>query len=317
MDQKFVLTMGDVAVDWVVPVERYPIRGGQAISSSGGPQAGGSIGNTTVGLARLGIPAAFLGKLGNDINGKFLLEDLQKEGVDTRYTPIDPATYTPTIICVVDNEGERTFFACAKGSSAFQIRPDEISREAIFQSCWVHCSGVLLLEEPSRSALLEVLRLCQEAGVPSSFDPNLRADGSVLPEDSLEIYRLAIKLAETTLTSVGEINMLYPGISVDQAIKEIVRQQKTIVVRSGSQGATGVTAHQNERAPAFHSIEVVNTLGAGDAFNAGYIYGRLKGYTLFEALQYGNAVAALKMSAREGRGLPTIEQVNRFIADRV
>lgn len=316
MRDRPVLVVGDAAVDWVVRVPAYPPRGGNAWSSAPELHGGGSATNVAVGLARLRVPVAFLGKLGDDAHGRFLLDDLARQGVDTTYLRTDPGTFTPVVIAVVDAEGQRTFFACAQGAAHTQLRPEEIDPDAVASAAWLHTSGVCLVEMPSRDAVLHAMTLARDQGVPVSLDVNLRLEGDVFPEPFRAAVEQAVFLADVILGSVEELALLVPAPSTEESVRALAGGERTVVARLGSAGALAVSTDGRKVAVPAFPTEVVDTLGAGDAFDVGFIAARVEGLDVETALRWGNAVAALKIARPGARALPTRVEVESLLHER-
>lgn len=308
-----VLVIGDAFVDWIVRVSKYPPRAGNVWSSAPEQHAGGTATNVAVGLARLGIPVSFMGKVGNDLQGRFLLEDLAGEGVDTTHLHIDPSTYTPLVIAVVDGEGERTFFGCGREAAHTKIRLEEIDSETVAEAAWLHTSGICLIEGSSPNAILHAMTLAKAQGTYTSFDVNLRLDGDFFPEPYRMVVERAISLADVVLASVEEAALLAPASTIESSACALANSEGIVVVRLGAAGALAVSKAGMIPAPAFPT-QVVDTLGAGDAFDAGFITACIKGLDVEAALQWGNAVAALKIARPGSHSLPRLGEVEQFMA---
>jgi len=310
-----VLVVGDAAVDWIVRVPAYPPRGGNAWSSAPELHGGGSAANVAVGLARLDVPVALLSRIGDDVHGRFLLNDLAREGVDTTYLRTDPDTFTPVVIAVVDGEGQRTFFSCAHDAAHTKIRPEEIGPEVVAGAAWLHTSGVCLVERPVRDAVLHAMAMARDQGVPISLDVNLRLEGDVFPVPFREALERAMSLADVVLGSVEELGLLAPALSVKASARALAGGERTVVARLGPEGALAASPTGPFIVPAFPT-EVVDTLGAGDAFDVGFIAARVEGLDIEGALRWGNAVAALKIARPGARGLPSRAEVEDLLHER-
>lgn len=308
-----VIAVGDALVDLIVKVSRYPPRGGNVWGSAMEMRPGGTAANFAVGLARLGVPVAFLGKLGDDAYGRFLLKDLQREGIEATHTVVDRSAYTGAVFIPVDAEGERTFFACAKGAAHTRLRPQEIDSGVMAGAQWLHATGVCLAEGSAREAILKTMGLAKGAGVPISFDPNLRLEGDLFPAGLREALDVAFHLAEVVLVSADELDLLDEAESIEAGAREILKDgAHIVVVKCGEAGAVAVSQDRRVVVPAF-PVTVVDTTGAGDAFDAGFVAGWLQGLDQAEAIRYANAVAALKIMGVGARALPRASEVDHFL----
>lgn len=308
-----VIAIGDALVDLIIKVSRYPPRGGNVWGSAIEMRPGGTVANFAVGLARLGVPVAFLGKVGDDAYGQFLLGDLQGEGIDTNHTLVEGPAHTGVVFIPVDAEGERTFFACAKGAAHTRLRPREVDPEVVAGAQWLHATGVCLAEGSSREAILKAMGLAKGVGVPISFDPNLRLEGGLFSNGLREALEEAFHLAEVVLVSNEELDLLSEAEGIEGRAREILEKgTEIVVVKCGEEGAVGLSRDRRVVVPAF-SVTVVDTTGAGDAFDAGFVAGRLQGLDEAETIRYANAVAALKIMGIGARALPRANDVDRFL----
>lgn len=316
MDQP-VLVVGDACVDLVVQI---PERSGSERQHPP-PElhGGGTGGNTAVALARLGLPTVFLGAVGDDGYGRFALDSLEREGVDTHCVTRTQEAFTTQVIALIDRQGERTLVAWPRrGAAHTRLAPEAVQPALVAAMAWLHTTGMTLVEAPTREAVLRAMRLAREAGVPVSFDINLRlgfADGR-LPEPFLETIRQAITLADVVFGSAtDELVYLTPGLSAEAGARQLAAGERMAVIRQGAEGAWVVSARgEASHVPAF-PVAVVDTLGAGDVFNAGFILASLAGKSLPEAVCWGHAAAALKLGRPGARSGPTRAELEAFLTN--
>lgn len=173
-----------------------------------------------------------------------------------------------------------------------------------------------LLESPSSDAVLHGLRRARDAGVPRSLDLNLRGglvDDALSPPFADTLWQ-AVRLSTCVLGSaVDEIPYMTHTRSMDDAVRRLADDGRTVVARHGADGATLVSATERRKAPSF-PVRVVDTLGAGDAFDAGFIAARLEGLEMAEAVGWGNAVAALSTARAGARGGPCAADVRALLS---
>jgi fructokinase/2-dehydro-3-deoxygluconokinase len=315
MPTPYVVVVGDTNVDMVI---RLPDRAVGADLSGSVPQlyGGGSASNGAVALARLGVSVMFVGAAGDDGYGRWVRDDLNREGVDTRGLRLVPDAFTPMVIALIQPDGERLIVVWPPENRAdMRLTPDDIDADLIGDATWLHSTGICLRRSPAREALLHSLEIARRAGVPVSFDLNLRLELWGWGDDDLRrAVSRVVELANVIFgNAVEEIMPLAGAESVEAAALALADGQRTIVARQGSAGVLAASP-QGEimRCPAF-PVGVVDTLGAGDAFDGGFIAARLNGADLPEALRWGNAVAALKIGQRGARGLPNRAQVEGML----
>ena len=154
------------------------------------------------------------------------------------------------------------------------------------------------------------------AGVPVSIDLNLRVESSGLGEDVRRTLHRAIELADVVFGSAHEeFGPLAGTEDLETAARAIGAGRRAVVMRRGADGARAFDPDGVVDAPAF-PVTAVNSVGAGDAFNGGFIAARLEGCSMREALRWGNAVAALKIQGTDARALPSRADVDRLLGAR-
>jgi sugar/nucleoside kinase (ribokinase family) len=184
----------------------------------------------------------------------------------------------------------------------------------IFQSAaWLHTTGLCLREEPVRTAQLKAMRLAREAGLKVSLDFNLRLESWGLEESLREVFEEAITLSDVLFGSGTDEISPFTGLdSIQAGAEKLAAGKRTVIARLGAGGALAVGHGEVISCPAFQ-VEVVDTLGAGDAFNAGFICAQLKGFSLKDSVCWGNGAAALKIGQVGARGLTDRAQLTRFL----
>lgn len=315
--EKPVLIIGDACVDLLVQVPEQ--SGNHQHQTPPELHGGGTGANTAVALARLGVSTAFIGTIGDDGYGRFTREALGSEGVNTSYI-ITCDAFTSVVLALIDTQGERTLFGWPRrGAAHTQLLPEQIEPEVIQQMAWVHSTGMCLVQSPVREAALRGMELAREANIPVSFDLNIRLgfdeDGK-LPEVFLNTLRQAITLSDYVFGS-GEEEFVHltPEKSFEAAAQTLAEDKRTVIVRLGSEGAIAVTTRQETIMVPSFPVEVVDTLGAGDAFNAGFITACIEGQPLAKAVRWGNAVAALQIGQPGARSSPHRKEVEAILGD--
>ena len=315
MNKNPALVLGDVNVDLVVPLRG---RGGDKIQpKTVSPQihGGGPAGNSAAALARLGVPVRFIGTVGDDGYGRWSVDDLQKEGVDTRYLQFVDQALTSIVLAVIHPDGERELFVWPDtGGAHTRLSPDAITPEIFRSTAWLHTTGLCLREEPVRTAQLKAMRLAREAGVTVSLDLNLRLESWELNEALRHVFDQAISLSNVVFGSGSDEILPYTGLdSIQAGAEALCAGTRTVIVRLGSEGVLAVAPGENFSSAAF-DVAVVDTLGAGDAFNGGFICAQLEGYSLQESVRWGNGAAALKIGQVGARGLPDRNELIEFLS---
>ncbi len=312
---RLALIVGDACVDLILRIS----GGTDSPTTAAFPSlsGGGTSANSAVGLARLGVPTALVGVVGDDGYGRYVRSDLEREGVDTSGLVTDRDSFTGLVMAVIDHHGERILFGWPpSGGAHTRLNPSHVDRARIREACWLHTSGVSMAESPARDAALLSMSYAREANVPVSFDLNLgpALAGGAMSKDFLETIWRAVELSDYVLGSAtDEIAQLLPGQSFEDGATELAGAHRSVVARLGAGGALLVSTTHRETISAFH-VQVIDTLGAGDAFNAGFITACLEGRNQRTAVQWGNAAAALKIGRSGARGTPTRDELDLFFS---
>lgn len=311
-----VVVIGDANVDLIVHFPRSENGSGQkGMLTPPSMHGGGTAANCAIALSRLQIPTTFIGTVGNDSYGQFMLENLQSEGVDTRQLFFDPNLNTVVVFAFIDEHGERSLWGWPRERQAHaELALERVDFDTITQAAWVHTTGMLLRQAASgRDAVIEILRKAHAAGVPTSLDLNLRVVDDYLEPDCRAAVVEAMRYCSVVFGSgEDEYQYLEPGVGWYAAARGLVTAERAIVLRMGAEGSMLLTADAEVRMRAY-PVSVVDTVGAGDIFNAGFIAASLRGLPAPQVLRWGNAVAAYKIMHVGARGCPTLAELEEFL----
>ena len=257
---------------------------------------GGSAANTIVGLARLELRTGFIGQIANDEGGQLLLTDLSRENVDTNAIAITKEGRTGLVTGFVDKNGRRALYVDPGVNDSIAIH------ETIIEYCertrLIHLSS-FVGEKSFESQKKLVERISKYVKV--SFDP-----GMLYARKGLSVLKPLVKRSFVLLPNEKELKLLTGEeyeIGADKLIDEGV---KIVGVKMGNRGCY-VTDGQIQHKIAPLKVKVIDTTGAGDAWNVGFIYGLLKKRTLLDCGKLGNLVASKCISMTGARaGLPRI-----------
>ncbi len=323
---KKLIAFGDANVDLVTEIPHTPIIDMKQPRPEVRLMGGGTIGNTSVGTSRLGIDTRFLGKLGLDGYGRFLKEGFEADGIDTSFLIEDPRYFTIMVLAFIDSAGEKhnvTF--PPEGGAYHKITIDEIAKEVWEDAGWFHTSGIPLGEDPSRSTTLSLMKEAKRRGLRLSFDLNLRLEFFGWRPKVKEAVLEAMALSDVVFASLEEELQPLTGKSEAaeciNALKRLYPRGRQylepsgqiIIARCGARPAKVFDHGRSFDSPCFE-VEVADSLGAGDAFNAGYIAASMKGARLEEALLNAHAAAGFNLTQRGARGMPKAAELNHFIS---
>lgn len=323
-----LVTLGEALIDFVPDVRGVALEDAERFVRA----AGGAPANVAVGASRLGVRAAFLGKVGDDPFGRHLMQVLEREGVNTRGMRLDDEARTALAFVSLTESGERDFVFYRNPSADMRYRPDEVDEGALAVADALHVGSISLIQDPSRAATVRALDLARRHGAWVSYDPNLRLPLWPSDEDArrgiLSIWERAnvIKLSEDELTFLT-------GESGPAAARSLMHEELDLLVVT--LGAAGVRYLCGARwggvegvVPGF-DVEPVDTTGAGDAFMAALLAGLLAAprtdATPFPAaalepaglqklLRRANACGALTTTRRGAiPALPTAAELDDFL----
>lgn len=310
-----VVVIGDVNVDLQLVLPTTIDGQGEHAHPDPALTGGGSAANAAAALARLGVETRFVGMVGNDTYGAEAVRSLSDAGVDT--TPIQTSAggMTVMVLVVVPADGERLIYVWPPRGGAHLELIVDAAATGLLDASWVHVSGIALRGEPAAASILEAMEGARSAGVPVSLDVNLRLENWGWEEGFRDTITAAIERSDIVLGgAVDEICPLVGSDDPPSAVAELAAGGRTVV---GRLGAGGAIAHDGDRSYAAggFDVEVVDTVGAGDAFDAGFIAARLRREPLDRALRYANGVAALTIGRQGARSTPGHDDVMRFVGD--
>jgi len=258
-----IIVVGDIAVD-IVSMLRTPLARGSDAAAEVRLMPGGSGANVAVWLARLGESATFVGRIGDDMFGRWLRDDLLAEGVEPALI-VDNARPTGVIQVLVEPGGERTMVP-DRGANAVWA-PDEVSETLIAGADLLHVVGYVFLDRESRAGALAALACARRHGIPVSVDPSSHAPLLGLGADA---FWELVGPVDLLLPNRREAQVLSGRCEPEEALLELRKHAGTVVIKLDRDGCIASDTCDGERTPA-HSIPIVNATGAGDAFNAGFL----------------------------------------------
>jgi len=291
------LGFGLCAADYLCIVPHYPRLDEKIDAVEFSQQGGGPVATAMATLGRLGAKPAFLGKVGGDLAGQFIQQELEKDGVDTSLLIVAPTAYSAQAFLWIDRAtGKRT---CVLSNNQIpEVKPEEINPE------WISQTGFLHIDGRDEEAALFAARTAKEKGVPVVMDV-----GSV--RRRMEEF---FPVVDYFVCSQSFVQQFLSNCSPEKAVATIkARGPKVAIITLGEQGSIAFDGKNIYLEPAF-KVKVVDTTGAGDVYHGAFIYGLLQEWPLPLVLCFANAVAALKCTALGGRkGIPTLTKAVDFL----
>ena len=291
--QPEIITIGETMV-LITPTVAEPIETAELFHL----ETGGAESNVAVHLSALGHHAAWASHLGTDAFGRRVERQLRERGVDTSLVKFTPDASTGFYF--KDPGNGVTYYRA--GSAASAMTPDDLAEVPFEQAAITHISGITPSLSATCAALIEsVLDRAQQSDTVVSFDVNYRA--ALWPVEQAGPTLLALaRRANIVLVGLDEAEVLW-GTTTPEEVRALLDNPDFLVIKDGDVGATEFNAEGHVFVPA-HTVDVVEAVGAGDAFAAGYLSGYLSGLSPEQRLGLGHDRAALVLKSTTD--LPTL-----------
>ena len=275
---------------------------------------GGAESNVAIGLARLGTAVSWLGRVGDDSLGERVVREIRGDGVDVRGI-VDADAATGLMVKERPSAASTAVHYYRAGSAGSRLSPDDIAEGWVQQASLLHITGITpLLSESARSAVHAAIDRARDAGVTVSFDVNYR---SALAPASVAgpLLREIAERADIVFGGEEEFSILFPGATPAEAAARLRDAGcATTVVKLGPGGASAITETDVVDGQGFE-IDPVDTVGAGDAFVAGYLSALLAGLDAVSILRRANTCGAMAcLVPGDWEAAPTLRDLERFLA---
>ena len=293
---------------------------------------GGSPTNTAVGAARLGLAAGLVSRVGDEHNGRFVRETLQREGVDVRCLATDPQRLTALVFLSIKDADTFPLLFYRQHCADMALCEDDIDPGYIASARALVVSGTHLSAPGTRAACLKAMRAAREAGTQVVLDidyrpvlwgltsPGLGERRYVASAAVSEQLQAVLPLCDLIVGTEEEVHIAGGSTDSLAALRRIrALSPALLVMKRGPMGCVAFdraipsTLDEGTVGPGF-PVEVFNVLGAGDAFMAGLLRGWVRGEPLLQALRYANACGAIVVS-RHGcaPAMPSWDELSHFL----
>ena len=325
--------MTDVLVAGESIVDFLPDRSGRlAEVEAFTRRAGGAPANVAAALSRLGRPPWFWTRLGEDAFGDFLTRSLTDRGVPDRVVERDPEARTPLAFVsrevdavpeeTPDTDPDRTFTFYRDGTADTRMRAGTVPDDALATVSWVYVGAVPLADDPSRSALFDLVDRANDRGCTVVFDPNARPElwEEYAFSDTVRAMLSRVDVLKATPSDLRTAGFDGPPDALARGVVD--HGPHTAIITRGESGAL---ARATDGAPwgettvdhAGYDVDPVDVTGAGDAFLAGAVAALADGASPAETVAFANAVGALATTAVGAMdALPDRRAVEEFRASR-
>ena len=300
-----VLGLGDAGVDIVLHIPRLPQHDEKILATKVERYPGGVIANFLCALSRLGTTSGFVGCLGDDAFGAVVRKGFDEFQVDVSRLIVKKGEETYFCLSMLDVTGEKAL-VIAPTATMFPA-PEDLTEDSLVGAELVHTTGL------RTDTTLKAIALARQLGVKVSLDlepSTLRLGGS----GAFDV------LASSHLLFVNghAIREMFPGeTDFRRAGLELLRRgPQVVVITLGGDGSLVVTRTETIRTPAFQ-VDVKDTTGAGDCFNAAFVHGYLETWDLERTALFATAAAALSITVVGAQsGLPAPQDVEAFLRKR-
>ncbi|MDD2394811.1 MAG: sugar kinase [Sphaerochaeta sp.] len=295
-----VVTIGESLVAFI-PNAHTKLRYVQQFSKV----VAGAESNVAVGLSKLGHLSSWISKVGTDEFGQYIIRELRAEGVDTSHVLVSDKGPSGIMFKQFSANLASQVFYYRKGSAASTLKVSDLDWEYLKEAKVLHLSGITpALSTSCRDVVYELFRFAKQEGILISFDPNIRRK---LWSEAEAKRTLSPLLVQADIVLMGEDEgelLLGSGDRYRIAATLLEKGAKAIGIKRGGEGAYVADATAGFDVP-IHPVKVVDTIGAGDAFNAGFLAGVLEGCPIKECGRMGSLMGALAVSSYgDTEGLP-------------
>jgi sugar/nucleoside kinase (ribokinase family) len=301
-----VVTVGDANPDIIFTgLTNIPCAEQDTLATGLEVVLGGQTATISRALSRLGLSVTFVGRVGDDSYGRWAVEQLRADGVDTSAMVIDPGLRTGATV-VLSTGAERAFVTYM--GSLTQIRRSDITAEILANADHLHI-GSYFLQRRLHPDVIDLMREAKSRGLTTSVDPGwdnfMEWNAGILD---------ALPFVDVFLPNLVEARQITGADSAEAALEALARPGNIVVVKMGSEGCLVQHGKTRFHGPAFN-VEVVDVTSAGDVFNAGFLYGFFRHWELKRAARFANACGAIAVSQVGSAGImSSVAQVEEFIA---
>ena len=255
------------------------------------------------GAARLGLNVAFIGLCGDDVFGRFMLDEMSKRGVDVRHVIVRKDRQTG--LSVILNNGIDRAILTHSGLIA-DLQASDIADSLLAQARHLHVASYFL-QTKLQPDLRALFKRAQSLGLTTSLDTNYDPSEKWIGFDEL------LAVTNVFLPNEAEAKSLTGTENAEEAATRLQSKVEALAIKLGKDGALGICGSQRVQVESI-PVKVVDTVGAGDSFDAGFMYGYLNDWELEKSLRLACVCGALSTQQAGGtKGQPTLEEALKFL----
>lgn len=299
-----ILVAGEINPDLILTGDVEPEFGQvEKLVESASLTIGSSSAIFACGAARLGLKVAFVGACGDDLFGRFMLDEMQKRGVDVSHVIVRQVGQTG--LSLIFNRGADRAILTYPGLIA-ALRASDIPEALLQATRHLHVASYFL-QTALQPDLPDLFRRAQASGSTTSLDTNYD------PSEAWTGFDELLSVTNVFLPNEKEALSLSKESDIHAAAASLGRKVETVGIKLGSEGALGLRNGEIVNVAAV-PVHVIDTVGAGDSFDSGFLYGYLSGWSLEKSLQLGCVCGGLSAQRAGGTdGQPTLNEAQAFL----
>lgn len=306
--------VGNLNVDlWVRPVERFPARDEEVVIDSARLELAGTAGYALLACRGLGIDVVVVSTVGDDALGEYLLGAIERLDIPKFGVEILPGEETSLGMVFIAPDGSRSILSTVGAHQHMSLEVVHRHDAEVAKCGEVFLCGNYLLPQFAPSQVVEYASEARRRGQIVVFDPSW--DPSGWGEDTRRGTRELLRMVDIYMPNVEELKHLTGRADWREAVVAVADLPREMVVKRGPEGATYVRAGEWVDVPAF-AVNAINTIGAGDVFDVGYLYGRRMGWSSRRRLEFAAALAAMVVAQPGARRYPSVGAVFSFLRER-
>ncbi len=295
MEKEFdVVVLGELNVDIILNgIEKFPEIGKEILANEMTVTLGSSSAIFASNLSSLGSKVAFIGKVGNDSFAELVKNSLNGKKVDTSHV-ISSSTFKTGATIVLNYSEDRANVTYAGAMNDLTI--DDIDFEFIAKAKHLHFSSIFM-QPGIKKSIPEIFRKAKEMGLTTSIDPQWD------PEEKWEMdLENIMPYLDIFMPNKNELGFITKSDSIELSIQKLKPLPRLLIIKNGSEGSLLWDGENLIKQPIFANNQIVDCIGAGDSFNAGFINKFVAGKKLLECIEFGALTGALNTTAAGGTG---------------
>lgn len=307
-EKKFdLLVVGEINPDLILSGDVIPEFGQvEKLVSSARLTVGSSSVIFACGAAKLGLKVAFVGLCGSDVFGRFMLEEMRKRDLDVSGVIVRDNQQTGLSV-ILNHFEDRAILTYSGLISSLKV--DDIPRQLLFECRHLHVSS-FFLQTGLKAGLLDLFSEAKDLGLTTSLDTNYD------PAEKWDVFDRLLSSTHIIFLNEQEALSFSGEKNLDKAAEIIGKSVDLLVVKRGAKGAFCIQEGHTVQADAIQ-VDVVDTVGAGDSFDAGFIFGYLQGWNLKRSLELGCACGGLSAQKIGGvEGQPELGEAMQYVSAR-